>query len=98
MAPQWFGTISYTEGNGVGSVEIGGISFRGTELRKLFGLRSTNIRFSVTEDKVTISTLGYGHRVGLSQYGAKAMALDGKAFQEILCHYYRNTKIKRLSL
>ena len=98
MAPQWFGTISYTEGNGVGSVEIGGVSFRGTELRKLFGLRSTNIRFSVTEDKVTISTLGYGHRVGLSQYGAKAMALDGKAFEEILCHYYRNTKIKRLSL
>ncbi len=97
-APQWFGEISYTEGNGVESVEIGGILFRGTELRKLFGLRSTNIRFSVTEDTVSISTLGYGHRVGLSQYGARAMALEGKTFGEILSHYYRNTKIKRLSL
>ena len=97
-APQWFGEIRYTVGNGVESVEIGGCSFRGTELRKIFGLRSTNIRFSVTEDTVTISTLGYGHRVGLSQYGARAMALEGKSFAEILCHYYRNTKIKRLSL
>ena len=68
-APQWFGEIRYTVGNGVETVEIGGVFFRGTELRKLFGLRSTNIRFSVTEDTVTISTLGYGHRVGLSQYG-----------------------------
>ena len=97
-APRWFGEIRYTEGNGVESVEIGGIPFSGTELRKLFGLRSTNIRFSVTEETVTISTLGYGHRVGLSQYGARAMALEGKTFGEILTHYYRNTKIKRLSL
>ncbi len=97
-APQWFGEIRYTPGDGVESVEIGGILFRGTELRKLLGLRSTNIRFSVTEDTVTISTLGYGHRVGLSQYGARAMALEGKDFVQILSHYYRSTKIKRLSI
>lgn len=97
-APQWFGEICYTHGNGVDTVEIGGIQFRGTELRKLFGLRSTNIRFSVTEQAITISTLGYGHRVGLSQYGARAMALEGKEFSEILSHYYCNTEIKRLSL
>ena len=97
-APQWFGEISYTNGNGVETVEICGFLFRGTELRKLFGLRSTNIRFSVSSDVITISTLGYGHRVGLSQYGAKAMALEGKDYREILSHYYRNTEIKRLSL
>ena len=96
-APQWFGEMRYTDGNGVDFVEIGGIPFSGTELRKLFGLRSTNIRFSVTEDTVTISTLGYGHRVGMSQYGARAMAVEGKTFDQILEHYYRNTKIKRLS-
>ncbi len=97
-APQWFGEIRYTRGHGVDTVEIGGIPFKGTELRSLFGLRSTNIRFSVTADRITISTLGYGHRVGLSQYGAGAMAEEGKSFSEILCHYYRNTKITRLSL
>ena len=95
---QWFGEIRYTEGNGIDSVEIGGLLFRGTELRKVFGLRSTNIRFAVREDKITMSTLGNGHRVGMSQYGAKAMAEDGRDFREILGHYYGKTEIKRLSL
>lgn len=95
---QWFGEISYTHGNGVDTVEICGIKFRGTELRRLFGLRSTNIRFSVNSEVITISTLGYGHRVGLSQYGARAMALEGRSYREILSHYYKNTEIKRLSL
>ncbi len=95
---EWFGEIAYTHGNGVETVEICGISVKGTELRKLFGLRSTNIRFAVRDETVTMSTLGYGHRVGLSQYGARAMALDGVSFSEILRHYYKNTEIKRLSL
>lgn len=95
---EWFGEITYTGGNGVDTVEICGLLFRGTELRKLFGLRSTNIRFSVSEETITISTLGYGHRVGLSQYGARAMALAGQTYSEILRHYYTNTEIKRLSL
>ena len=96
--PDWFGTITYTEGNGIDTIDIGGQQFRGTELRRLFGLRSTNIRFSVTEDIITISTQGYGHRVGMSQYGAKAMAEQGSGFEEILSHYYRDAKIKRLFL
>ena len=97
-APQWFGEINYTYGNGVDTVEICGVSFRGTELRRLFGLRSTNMRFSVTTEVITISTLGYGHRVGMSQYGARAMALEGSTYGEILRYYYQNTEIKRLSL
>ena len=95
---EWFGNITYTHGNGIDTVELCGIPVKGTELRKLFGLRSTNIRFSVTDEVITISTLGYGHRVGLSQYGARAMALEGVPFHRILSYYYQNTKIKRLSL
>ena len=95
---QWIGQISYTTGNGIQEMEIGDGRFSGTELRKLLGLRSTNMRFSVTEDRVTVSTLGYGHRVGLSQYGAKAMAEQGADYQEILLHYYCGTKIKRFFL
>ncbi len=97
-APQWFGEISYTNGNGIDYVEICGEPFQGTQLRKLFGLRSTNIRFSVRESAITISTCGYGHRVGMSQYGAVAMAEEGRSFTDILSHYYQNTEIKRLSL
>ena len=93
---QWIGKIRYTQGNGIDTVEICGLLFRGTELRKLLGLRSTNMRFAVTEDSITISTLGYGHRVGMSQSGAKARAEQGSDFREILQHYYQGIKIKRL--
>ncbi len=93
---KWFGEIRYTVGNGIDVVQIGGAEFKGTELRKLFGLRSTNMRFCVTDEGITVSTLGYGHRVGLSQYGAKAMAEQEQDYTRILCHYYQKAEIKRL--
>ena len=52
--------------------------------------------FSVTDSEITVTTHGFGHRVGLSQYGAKAMAESGKNFKEILMHYYPGTEIKKL--
>jgi stage II sporulation protein D len=93
---KWFGEIRYTVGNGIDVVQIGGTEFKGTELRKLFGLRSTNMRFCVTDEGISVSTLGYGHRVGLSQYGAKAMAEQEQDYTRILCHYYQKAEIKRL--
>ena len=93
---KWFGEIRYTVGTGIDMVQIGGAEFKGTELRKLFGLRSTNMRFCVTDEGITVSTLGYGHRVGLSQYGAKAMAEQEQDYTRILCHYYQKAEIKRL--
>ena len=68
------------------------------ELRRLLGLRSTDIEFSPQEDGVTVTTHGFGHRVGLSQYGAEAMAQAGRRFDEILLHYYQGTEIRRLTL
>mgnify|MGYP007120157349 CR=1 FL=1 len=94
----WFGTVRYTEGGGIGTLELGGASFTGTELRRLLGLRSTDIEFSPQEDGVTVTTHGFGHRVGLSQYGAEAMAQAGRRFDEILLHYYQGTEIRRLTL
>lgn len=94
----WFGTVRYTEGGGIGTLELGGASFTGTELRRLLGLRSTDIEFSPQEDGVTVTTHGFGHRVGLSQYGAEAMARAGRRFDEILLHYYQGTEIRRLTL
>ena len=94
----WFGTVRYTAGGGIGTLELGGASFTGTELRRLLGLRSTDIEFSPQEDGVTVTTHGFGHRVGLSQYGAEAMAQAGRRFDEILLHYYQGTEIRRLTL
>ena len=88
----WFGDVTFTEGDGVDTMVIGGKTYRGTELRKKLGLRSTAFSVSVGEH-ITITTRGFGHRVGMSQYGAQAMAKDGSSFSEILAHYYTGTEL-----
>ena len=90
---EWFGEVTHTEGGGVETLEIGGTAFSGTELRSLFGLRSTNFTVSVQREGIVFDTLGNGHRVGMSQYGAQAMAENGADFREILTHYYSGVEI-----
>ena len=90
---QWFSQVEYTNGGGIASVNIGGQSYTGTQLRSLLGLPSTRFSIQVVSDTVTITTNGYGHRVGMSQYGADAMAVSGSSFQEILAHYYPGTAL-----
>lgn len=93
-APEtWFGEVRYTEGGGVKSMVIGGETYTGTRLRSLLGLRSTAFDVSVTDGAIIITTKGYGHRVGMSQYGAEAMALGGSSYREILAHYYPGTEL-----
>lgn len=94
----WFGTITYTVGGGIEYAVIGGVSISGTELRSILGLRSTDIELQVGEDSIRVTTYGYGHRVGMSQYGAKAMAEHGSGYEEILTHYYLDTELRRLYL
>ena len=90
----WFGVITYTSGGGVNTADICGTSFRGTELRSKLKLRSTAFTFSASEHGITVHTRGYGHRVGLSQYGADAMALAGNDYKKILAHYYPGTTVE----
>ena len=94
---KWIGEIKRSEGGGVERVKIGGQFFAGSQLRKLFGLASTNFTMQQSERCVTFSVSGYGHRVGMSQYGANAMAERGKTYQEILQHYYTGVTIKNCS-
>lgn len=91
---KWFGTVTYTAGGGVDKMIIGGKTYTGVKLRSLLGLRSTRFRVEVTGDSIVFTTDGYGHRVGMSQYGADAMALAGKDYKEILTHYYSGTTIR----
>ena len=75
---------------------FGGQWIAGTELRRLFSLRSTDMELVPLTDGVQITTHGYGHRVGMSQYGARTMALQGSDFEEILLHYYSGARIEQL--
>ena len=90
----WITDLTYTPGGGVDTIKICGTEFTGTELRSLLNLRSTAFRITALPDTITITTRGYGHRVGMSQYGAEAMAQAGSDYQSILAHYYPDTTLE----
>jgi len=85
-----------TQGGSVAEITICGKTFRGSEIRSIFGLKSANFTVSVSEDKVTFDVVGYGHGVGMSQTGANEMAKNGKKYTEILQHYYTNIQIVKM--
>jgi stage II sporulation protein D len=72
---------------------IGGTTYKGTTLRQKLGLRSTAFTMTAVGDHITVTTRGYGHRVGMSQYGAEAMAAQGSTYEQILRHYYKGTEL-----
>ena len=77
-------------------LKINNVEFKGTDLYSKLSLRSTDFEFELLGDTVKISTKGYGHGVGMSQYGALGMAKQGYTYEDILKHYYTNTEIKKL--
>ena len=89
----WFGAVTYTVGGGVDQIRIGGTLYKGTTVREKLGLRSTDFTITTTDTTITFTTNGYGHRVGLSQYGADAMAATGSDYETILLHYYTGTRL-----
>lgn len=89
----WIGAVSRTAGGGVDQIELGGRAFSGRTVRRLFSLRSTAFTLTLTGDEAIFETRGYGHRVGMSQYGAEAMAEAGKTCAEILTWYYRGAQL-----
>ena len=93
---EWFGEPTRSEGGGVLEMKIGGKVYQGTQLRKLLGLPSAAFSVEVKDGEIFFHTRGYGHRVGMSQYGADAMALQGKDFREILAHYYPGTVLQNM--
>lgn len=90
----WFRNVQFTEGGGVNTMEIDGTIYTGTWLRKTLGLPSTAFSIRTEGNTITVITKGYGHRVGMSQYGADAMAVTGKNYREILSYYYSGTTLE----
>ena len=90
---EWFSDVTYTAGGGVDIMMIGGIPYKGTTLRTLLNLRSTIFTVSIENGLITFYTRGFGHRVGMSQYGANAMASANQSYRDILTYYYTGTEI-----
>lgn len=85
--------IQKTDGNNIAVAKIEGKEYSGVELRNLLGLRSADFDLKVADGTIKITTRGYGHGVGMSQYGANGMAKAGYTYDQILKHYYPNTTI-----
>ena len=90
----WFTNAVYSDGGSVLTIDLGGVTVSGHEARTIFDLRSASFTVETTPDSVTFSGTGYGHGVGMSQYGANAMAAEGKTYQEILQHYYTGITVE----
>lgn len=88
----------YSSGDRVIDIKIGNITMKGTEFRKIFQLKSTNIKFAQLPDgNISITTFGYGHGVGMSQCGANYLAKKGAGCEDILKHYYKGVEIHDFS-
>lgn len=88
--------IKRSDTNRVLEVSVNDKIYTGIEFRKLLTLRSTDFTLEKIEDGYNIITKGYGHGVGMSQYGANGMAQNGSKYDEILKYYYQDTKIETL--
>lgn len=89
--------VTRTDSNRIKSIQMIGKTWSGREVRALLGLPSTDFTVSFQRDKVVVETVGYGHGVGMSQYGAEVLAHDSVRAHDILLHYYKGTKIKIFS-
>lgn len=94
-AGEWI-EIKETSASGtVTKMLVGYAEMTGADFRRLFSLRSANFTavYNADEDKFYVTVRGYGHGVGMSQYGANAMAEKGADFREILLHYYTGAEL-----
>lgn len=93
-------TVIYdlSQGGYVKYVTIGNVTVNGEEMRKLFGLRSSSFQITFDENNAHFRVQGYGHGVGMSQYGAEYLAESGKDYKSILTHFYQGTEIEKISI
>lgn len=87
--------LSYTDGGNIKEININENNFSGKKVRELLGLRSADFDISISDNNANITTRGYGHGVGMSQYGANGMANAGYSYKDILSHYYPGTTLTK---
>ncbi|OPJ56072.1 stage II sporulation protein D [Alkalithermobacter paradoxus] len=87
--------LSRTEGGSVKEINIGGVKLRGRDVRSILDLNSADFEINVKDGYVDIQTRGYGHGVGMSQWGANGMGNEGYKYDEILKHYFKGVDIEK---
>ena len=95
-AETWLGELQRDESGRIAAAFIGGVPFSGVKLRSLFSLRSTAFSLDYADGLFSFTVTGFGHGVGMSQYGAKVMAARGADYTAILAHYYPGTELSVL--
>ena len=90
---EWFGKATLSDAGTVHSQPVGDATLPGTQIRKLFGLRSAAYTVDYADGVFTFSVQGYGHGVGMSQHGADYLAKQGYTYKEILEYYYTGVAI-----
>ncbi|MDD2482087.1 MAG: SpoIID/LytB domain-containing protein, partial [Lutispora sp.] len=88
--------ISIVERSGGGrilKIKIGNKYFKGRDLREQFSLNSSNFTMDIGKNDISFVTIGNGHGIGMSQYGADGMAQHGSSYNEIIKHYYTGVEI-----
>lgn len=88
--------IIKNDNNFVKQLTINNKVFLGSKLKKVFNLRSQYFSINIDSNLVKIEVKGFGHNVGMSQYGANGMAKEGKNYKEILKYYYQDSQIKKI--
>lgn len=88
-----FDNIERSEAGGIKTICIGGVCVKGSLLRTIYDLRSTNITITEEDGNVRMSVTGFGHGVGMSQYGANYLASQGMTCNDILKSYYTGVEI-----
>lgn len=96
-AGNWIQIGSRSDSGTVLEATAGGVKVNGRDIRTWFDLPSANFTVEANGDGLSFTTYGYGHGVGMSQYGANDMAKEGKTYREILAHYYPGTQLKILA-
>lgn len=92
---QWK-VLEESQGGRIKHMQIGNKTIKGSEFRMLLNLNSADFNWERSGKNIKFTTKGYGHGVGMSQYGANVMAKSGKNFLEILKHYYTGIEIKKV--
>ena len=93
IGKKWIVNPTYSPSGSVETLEVGGLTLTGGQVRKLFDLRSSTFTYKWKVNTLTFYVTGHGHGVGMSQYGANAMAADGADFEEIVTWYYSGTEV-----
>lgn len=95
-AEKWLKEIKNTDTGMVKTIRIGDKEFKGTDIRTVFQLKSSTFAVEYKDNNFIFTVKGYGHGVGMSQYGANHLASQGFSFEEILKHYYKGIEIKEI--